>query len=82
MYQCLLATVTRHNDAFPGISQHLSVDSPNCTPTLNQDNHRVFLPPYNIDEKIIITIVLLLTIKIGFHYYCLITLQDILFYSL
>ncbi len=51
MCQCLLATVTRHNDAFPGLSQYLSVDSPNCTPMLNQDNHPVFLPPYNIDEK-------------------------------
>ncbi|EBG6047763.1 two component system sensor kinase, partial [Salmonella enterica] len=37
MYQCLLATINRHSDTFPGLSRHLSVDSPNCTPTLNRD---------------------------------------------
>ncbi|ECC1602443.1 two component system sensor kinase [Salmonella enterica subsp. diarizonae] len=51
MYQCLLATINRHSDTFPGLSRHLSVDSPNCTPTLNRDKHRVFLPSYNIDKR-------------------------------
>ncbi|EJO9859609.1 two component system sensor kinase [Salmonella enterica] len=51
MYQCSFATVIRHNNTFPGVSRHLPVGPPNCTPTLNRDKPRIFLQPYDIDEE-------------------------------
>ncbi|VEA47388.1 sensor kinase [Salmonella enterica subsp. arizonae] len=51
MYQCSFATVIRHNNTFPGVSRHLPVGPPNCTPTLNRDKPRIFPQPYDIDEE-------------------------------